>query len=224
MEDFLQDCFVSIGYPGVGDLEAADAAEVSDRLHTVYGYEGTELRRRLEEVMIFASGMEDGDYVLVPHGIHVWLGDLGDYYYREEADTAEEATCHRRGVTWLGVLPVDTLNPLLQGFLHETEEGSSGEPEERTAAARFPLSPERAGLEAFAAQAPGGQLPGLLSVPPESAVGTEASEAAPRPVKDRTSVEAETLQAAVAVLREALRSSDPELRVRAAEALLRYAK
>ncbi|OWR30821.1 hypothetical protein CDO73_09535 [Saccharibacillus sp. O23] len=217
MEDFLKDCFVSIGYPGIGDLEAADAAEVSKRLRAVYGYEGSELQRRLEEVDTFVSGMADGNYVLVSRGTAVWLGDLGDYYYRDEYDTLEEATCHRRGVTWLGVLPAEALSSPLRGFLTGPEAVG-----ERLAVASFPLPAESAGLEAFAAQAPGGLLPGL----PASAIsGADGfSEAAAGPAEGASRVDAETLREAVAVLREALRGDDPELRVRAAEALLRYAK
>lgn len=212
MEDFLKDCFVSIGYPGIGDLEAADAAEVSNRLRAVYGYEGSELRRRLEEIATFVSGMADGDYVLVPSRSSVWLGDLGDYYYRDDYDTPEEATCHRRGVTWLGVLPAQALSPPLRGFVL----GAENDGEER-AVASLPLSAQSAGLDAFAAQTPGGLLPGLPSALPASGPDGRLAERTSR-------VDAETLREAVAVLQEALRGDDPQLRVRAAEALLRYAK
>lgn len=227
MEDFLRDCFVSIGYPGIGDLEKSDRAEVSKRLNRVYGYEGNELERRLEDVYTFVRGMDDGDYVLVPSGGSVWLGDLGDYYYRDDYDRPEEATCHRRGVTWLGVLPTAALNPVLRAFVCETS-GS----DRCSVVERYPLEAEQAGLEAFAAQAPGGRLPGFAAESAsesdfrftESGTGerNDAEFAAVDP--GASPVDAETLSEAVAVLREALRGDDLHLRVRAAEALLRYAK
>ncbi|NGZ75178.1 hypothetical protein [Saccharibacillus alkalitolerans] len=225
MEDFLRDCFVSIGYPGIGNLEEADGTEVSKRLNRVYGYEGSELERRAEEVVLFVRGMKDGDYVLVPCGGSVWLGDLGDYYYREDYDNPDEATCHRRGVTWLGVLPAASLNPLLREFAAAPEaEGTAA------AASRFPLPAELAGLEAFAAQAPGGRLPGIQSAATSEAnaykAGQLEQQAVPSPAAGFAAsvIDEETLREAVAVLREALRGGDPQLRVRAAEALLRYAR
>ncbi|OWA34083.1 hypothetical protein B9G55_17285 [Saccharibacillus sp. O16] len=228
MEDFLNDCFVSLGYPEIGDLESADAQQVSKPLNRVYGYEGEQLQRAVEAVLTFASGMSDGDYVMVAHRGHAWLGDLGDYYYRQDADHSDEGTCHRRGVTWLGVLPLDKLSPLLRGFLCAEGEDDEAASDKKVTLARFPLSPALAGLEAFAAQAPGGQLPGLppVSADPIHSLRATASEssrfsdsAAPLPL-----VEEETLREAISVLREALHSEELELRVRAAEALLRYAR
>ncbi|GGN97817.1 hypothetical protein [Saccharibacillus kuerlensis] len=206
MEAFLQDCYVSIGYPGIGNLEQVGSEEVSKQLHRVYEYAGTKLERRTDDVELFVHGMEDGDYVLVPHGGSVWLGDLGDYYYREEYDSAEEATCHRRGVTWLGVLAEEQLSPVLRAWMTDVSEGT---------VVQFPLPTELAGLEVFAAGVPGGLLPGVSpNLPVQSGPPTDA---VPR-------VNEETLHEAVKVLREALGSKDPQLRVRAAEALLRYAK
>ncbi|QDH22049.1 hypothetical protein [Saccharibacillus brassicae] len=236
MDDFLRDCFVSIGYPGLGDLEDADRAEVSKRLNRVYGYEGNELERKLEDLHTFVRVMDDGDYVLVADSGRVWLGDLGDYYYREDYDRPEADTCHRRGVTWLGVLPAAALNPALREFARELPAGGG---ESARAAERYPLPAEQAGLEAFAAQAPGGQLPGLGAAAAEAAApsrlvdeGTPSGAASPSRLVDEGMpsgaaspsrlVDEGTLREAVAALREALRGDDPELRVRAAEALLRY--
>ena len=202
MKDFLRDCFVSPGYPGIGDLEHAGEAEVSKRLNRVYGYEGNALRQALAEVDTFARGMADGDYAVVRNQGNVWLGDLGDYYYRDDYDSPEEATCHRRGVTWLGVLPHSALNPLLRRFVAEDADEEGGP------IAVFPLPADLAGLELFAAQTPGGAAPGLADVPERR--GAQVDE--------------ETVREAIAALREMLRSADPELRLRAAEALLKYAK
>ncbi|WP_172253848.1 hypothetical protein [Saccharibacillus deserti] len=220
LDDFLRDCFVSIGYPGIGSLENAEAAEVSKRLNRVYGYEGNVLKSRLGSVEAFVRDMNDGDYVLLPCGGRTWLGDLGDYYYRDDYDSKEEATCHRRGVTWLGVLPTAALSPALREFLRAAE---SGQVEDGTVA-RFALPAEQAGLEAFAAQAPGGMLPGFKpeALPaPERESEVQQAEACGSAA---ALVGEETLKEAVAVLREALHGGDPLLRVRAAEALLRYAK
>lgn len=223
MEEFLRDCFVSMGYPGIGNLEHADEAEVSKRLNRVYGYEGTGLRRALADTSTFVHGMEDGDYVIVWTQGNVWLGDLGDYYYRDDYDSPEEATCHRRGVTWLGVLPESSLNPLLRDFVSqstETEGANIGS---------FPLPVDLAGLELFAAQLPGSTVSGFaLAAEAASndayAVRSADSASSHSTPHSRASVDEETIREAIAALRDMLRSDDPELRIRAATALLQYAK
>ncbi|MEJ8306131.1 hypothetical protein [Saccharibacillus sacchari] len=223
MEDFLRDCFVSMGYPGIGNLEHADQAEVSKRLNEVYGYEGTGLRHAAADVDAFLHGMDDGDYIVIlTHG-NVWLGDLGDYYYRDDYDSPEEATCHRRGVTWLGVLPESALNPLLRDFVSRTI-GAEGEP-----IACFPLPVDLAGLELFAAQSPGGIVPGLAHATENASNGADTVRSADHSnayAAERLSVQVdeETVQEAIGVLRDMLRSDDSELRLRAATALLEYAK
>lgn len=224
MEDFLRDCFVSMGYPGIGNLEHADESEVSKRLKRVYGYEGTGLRRALADVDTFVKGMEDGDYVVVSTQGNVWLGDLGDYYYRDDYDSPEEATCHRRGVTWLGVLPESALNPLLRDFVSTSNEA------EVANIASFPLPVDLAGLELFAAQSPGGNVSGFANAVEAESNGIHSLQSAVNRsgahAKERSGaqVDEETLREAITVLRDMLRSDDSELRARAAIALLEYAK
>lgn len=216
MEDFLRDCFVSMGYPGIGNLEHADEAEVSKRLNRVYGYEGIGLQRALADANTFLHGMEDGDYVIVlTHG-NAWLGDLGDYYYRDDYDSPEEATCHRRGVTWLGVLPEPSLNPLLRDFVSESDEAEGAN------IASFPLPVDLAGLELFAAQSPGGNVSGLANAAEAESNGMHSPPSVVHP--SGAQVDEETLREAIAVLSDMLRSDDSELRIRAAMALLAYAK
>ena len=80
MEQFLKDNFVSIGYPGLGDLENVGKDELKDRLAEAYDYQDRELTGRLEEIISFVHIMQDGDYELVADTEFVYLGDLGDYY------------------------------------------------------------------------------------------------------------------------------------------------
>lgn len=222
-EDFLRDCFVSMGYPGIGNLENADETEVSKRLNEVYGYEGNGLRHALADVNAFVHGMEDGDYVVVATQGNVWLGDLGDYYYRDDYDSPEEATCHRRGVTWLGVLPESSLNRLLRDFLSRSFEAEGAN------IFSFPLPVDLAGLELFAAQSPGGVVPGLANAAEAASNGKDLIRSADHSGArskgySHVRMDEETIREAIDVLRDMLRSDDPQLRVRAAAALLEYAK
>ncbi|MEK4207037.1 MULTISPECIES: hypothetical protein [Paenibacillus] len=107
---FLEDNYVSIGYPGIGDLENLSIEELRDRLFGTYQYSEPELMQHLQALQLFVHTMQDGDYVLVADGDWVHLGDLGDYFYNELNDNVDEGTCHRRGVTWLKSLPISELN------------------------------------------------------------------------------------------------------------------
>lgn len=114
---FLEDNYVSVGYPGIGDLENIGIDELKARLISAYHYEESELTDHLEAILVFVHTMQDGDYVLVRDGQYVHLGDLGDYFYNELFDTADIGTCHRRGVTWLKSLPMTDLNAEVQGLI-----------------------------------------------------------------------------------------------------------
>lgn len=116
---FLEDNYVSIGYPGIGDLENLSIEELRDRLISTYQYSDPELTQHLQVINLFVNTMQDGDYVLVPDGEWVHLGDLGDYFYNDIFDNTDNGTCHRRGVTWLKSLPVTELNAAAREFLNE---------------------------------------------------------------------------------------------------------
>lgn len=117
MAEFLKDNYVSIPYNGLGDLENTGREDITSRLGSVYGYEGEELESHAQAVHTFVHIMQDGDYVLVAEGDWVHLGDLGDYFYNEGFDTAEDGRCHRRGVTWLTSIPHAALNAGVQELL-----------------------------------------------------------------------------------------------------------
>lgn len=118
---FLQDNYVSIGYPGIGDLENISLEKIRDRLVQSYPYNEPELTQHLQAISLFTQTMQDGDYVLVADGEWVHLGDLGDYFYNEEFDTTNTGTCHRRGVTWLKSLPLADLNIEVQEMFGKSE-------------------------------------------------------------------------------------------------------
>jgi len=191
MKEFLKDNFVSIGYPGLGDLEKTSKEEIRDRLADVSRAKGWELAQSLKEVEMFVHRMQDGDYVLVPENEFVYLGDVGDYFYVESSDSDDDGTCHRRGVTWLKRIPLSELNVSVREWLG----GSFG-------IAGYPYSTAR--LEEWI-------LP-LLA-------GTDPKAAEPAAL-----VDPDTIREALDILKQALRSEDPDRRERAAAAILRYAR
>ncbi|QMV42741.1 hypothetical protein [Cohnella cholangitidis] len=195
MKRFLEDNFVSIGYPGIGDLEDVGDSELKDRLTKVYKYEGQELADRLNEIAVFVHAMQDGDYVLVVENDSVHLGDVGDYYYVETSDTMEDGLCHRRGVTWLNRIPSSELNDYVREWL--SSPGAIAEFE-------YPLS---------SAQLDGWVSPNL-----------SAQSQMPVVADHRVHVDRETIEEALEILKQALRCEDADRRERAAAAILRYAK
>jgi len=189
MKAFLNDNYVSIGYPGIGDPEKAAPETVRERLSQAYGYEGRELERRAEEIRLFVREIRDGDAILVEDGETVHLGDVGDYYYVEEADSREPGTCHRRGVTWIRRMPRAELNELVLNMLDAP-----------------------GAVKAFGLPWP---LAGIDASPSPS--GAESASAAP-------AVDRRTVEEALAILKEAMKSDDPDRRERAAAAILNYAR
>ncbi len=117
MKDFREDCFVCLYAPGIGDLERHAAPVWRQRLAESGMFTAYELDMRIKELQLFVDVMQDGDYVLVADGEYVHVGDLGDYYYVDSADRAEDGSCHRRGVTWLRTLPIGMMVQSLQEFI-----------------------------------------------------------------------------------------------------------
>ncbi|KQO18473.1 hypothetical protein [Paenibacillus sp. Leaf72] len=116
---FLEDNFVCLYGPGLGNLEPFDEEACKARLIEADALEGAALVSRIVELRLFVEVMADGDYVLLVDGDKVHFGDLGDYYYVLDADNREDGSCHRRGVTWLKSLPQAMAAPELKSFIAE---------------------------------------------------------------------------------------------------------
>lgn len=143
---------------------------------------------------LFEHGMQDGDYIIVADEEWAYLGDLGDYFFDEVSDEAGEGLGHRRGVTWLKNAARTALNPALRHFLDD--------------------------------MAPVAEYPGPLPAARIDLWFTEAGKPAANQVPGTTgvAVDEETMREALAVLKAALRSEDPERRERAAIAILQYSR
>jgi len=195
--EFLKDHFVAIGWPGLGDLEGISEQELGSRIAEVYGYQGEQLAELTEHIYLFVHGIEDGDWVVMAHQDTVYLGDIGDYFYDEGMDHADSGLCHKRGVTWLARIPRMKLNETVKAWL------SDG-----AAIARFDHPLEVADLEQWVRP----------MQQEETAVNRQAS--VPRKVE----VDQETIEEALAILKRALRSADPDRQERAAVAILQFAR
>jgi predicted Mrr-cat superfamily restriction endonuclease len=112
---FLNENFVCIGYPGIGDLTGVDKDEIRDRLQDAYKWSGSQLGNHLGIVNAFVNTMRSGDIVLVSENEWVHIGRLGDYNYNYIFEN--EGKCHRRDVTWIGKVKRDCLNEHVRELL-----------------------------------------------------------------------------------------------------------
>ncbi|WP_440119415.1 hypothetical protein [Paenibacillus sp. QZ-Y1] len=192
-KSFLEDNFVGIAWPAIGDLEHESPAEWKEQLVQRYRLGETELANALETLHTFAHILQDGDYILISDEEWAYVGDMGEYYYDDSTGTGENLICHRRGVTWMGRIPLAELNDKVQTLCNHP-----------SILARFEYPVSQAELER-----------GLLVTPT-----TEGEEKTLSTVR----VDEATIQEALDVLKEALHSEEADLRIRAAVAILQYAK
>ncbi|PAF32638.1 hypothetical protein [Paenibacillus sp. 7516] len=188
---FLEDNFIGIDWPATGDLEQLPDEEWKEQIRQHYAIPESELSGVIANLQTFVNIMQDGDHVLIHDDEWIYVGDVGDYFYDDSVSTGEDSICHRRGVTWLGRIPLTEINDKVRALISNDSIISAFE---------YPLS-----------QA---QLDPWLSSTPE----TETTVQHPVCVDDGT------VQEALDVLKNALQSEDEELRIRAATAILQYAK
>lgn len=188
---FLEDNYIGIAWSGTGDLEQTPPELWKEQLVQHYSLDEAELASTHATLHMFANLMQDGDYVLISDDEWTYVGDIGDYYYDDSAGTENDLICHRRGVTWLGRIPLAELNDKVQALQNDSAILAKFE---------YPIS-----------QA---QLDRGLAV----SITAEATNSL------STGVDEATIQTALQVLREALHSEEEELRIRAATAILQYAK
>ena len=213
VKNFLEDNYIGIPWSALGDLEQASSEKLRELLEQTYGIIADNSGDVLETIQLFADAMSDGDYVVIKDEDWMYVGDLGDYYYDDSIGTSEDLICHRRGVTWLGRVPLEDINEHMQTLLQEPN-----------VVAQFKLPVKQARLD----QVLRGNSDAAVSV--GTALNQETQRVAPKSIKtlthDHTSprVDQSAIEAALQVLQEALLSKDEELRVQAAIAILQYAK
>ncbi|WP_168118622.1 hypothetical protein [Paenibacillus sp. HB172176] len=198
IEDFLEHNYVCLGPAGIGDLERLSETDLMRRLAAIERNE--QLAELYKEMHLFVLEMRDGDYILLQDNGTVYLGDLGDYYYVESYDSEEEASSHRRGVTWLTAVPEAGISNELRSLL-ETSDSVSMLEKQIT----------RAELERT-----------LLAGDAPNIGSNDANVKVEADFSDACLVPKAMILEALSILQEAMRSNDAERRERAAIAVLGY--
>ena len=133
---FMDESFVCIGWPGLGNLENTSKDEMRNIIATAYGTTGHKAGHTLGQVNAFVNTMKNGDIAIVANKGYAYFASVGDYEYEPQYDNETDGMCHRRSVQWLGKLPQNELNSSIQALLRN-----------RNTIAEYPGSFEESELE-----------------------------------------------------------------------------
>lgn len=114
IREFIDEKFVCIGWPGIGNLEQMNKDKIRDKLEQTYGYTGHRLGNALGQVNTFVNTMKTGDVVLITEKNLVYIGIVGDYTYEQQYDNDKDGACHRRSVEWLNKVLFTNLESSIQ--------------------------------------------------------------------------------------------------------------
>jgi len=196
---FLEEGFVCIGWPEIGNLEKADKETIRQKLEERYDYGGQRLGAYTGVVNMFVNVVKPGDVILVPDGSIVHVGIAGPYRYERDYDDWEIGMCHRRPVEWKATVAKSSLDQKVVDLVKN-----------RGTMTKFSGTYEDTGLEAVIDE--GGHAPFAVIEDTLDARGGDML------------FDPETIDAAKAVLIDALGSDHPERRMQAAFSILRLSK
>jgi predicted Mrr-cat superfamily restriction endonuclease len=196
---FLDEGFVCIGWPGIGNLEGINREGIRERLEQAYGYTGQQLGAYTGAVNTFVNVIQERDIILVPVGVIVHIGIVGPYYYESAYDN-QEGMCHRRSVEWIATVAKSNLNHNVIEFVKN-----------RGIITKFSGTFEEAELGVFLDLESDESNPFVLSPAKESSLKSELfSEDIQNKAKE--------------VIMSLLESKDPEMRFKAAAEILRVSQ
>lgn len=138
IQEFLNENFVCIGWPGIGELDQVGKDEIRSRLARIYKISGHQLGNKLGQVNCFVNTVRKGDIILITEKDWVHIGVLGDYDYKENYDNDMHGMCHTRPVEWKTSVKINELEASIQQLLKN-----------RNTICQFPDPVETSGLEKY---------------------------------------------------------------------------
>lgn len=114
---FIDEGFVCIGWPGIGNLEQASIDEIRSRIKETYKYEGHKLGNALGQVNTFVNTMKTGDIVFIVENDYAHVGKVRGYTYEKQYDNNNDGMCHRRSVEWLDRILINELDIGIQKLI-----------------------------------------------------------------------------------------------------------
>ncbi|MCJ8172687.1 hypothetical protein [Clostridium botulinum] len=132
---FIDEEFVCIGWPGIGDLDQASTDEIRFRIKRTYKYEGHKLGNALGQVNTFVNTMKTRDIVFIVENGYAYVGKVGAYTYEKQYDNNKDGMCHRRSVEWMDRTLINELDSGIQKLISN-----------RNTICKYPQSIERSEL------------------------------------------------------------------------------
>lgn len=117
LRQFIDEKFVCIGWPGIGNLQQASKDEIRKSLEAAYESSGHRLGNMLGQVNCFVNTMQKGDIVLITEKDWVHIGIVGDYEYHQNYDNDADGMCHVRSVQWIGREMINNCESSIQRLL-----------------------------------------------------------------------------------------------------------
>lgn len=115
---FLEQNFIAIGWPGIGNLKDVTSIEIEKRLEKAYPeYQGQTMAYHKGMINAFVNTMEDQDIVMITEGDYVHFGQVGSYRYEPDFDNKNDGMCHQRTVQWLATVERTNLNEKVREHL-----------------------------------------------------------------------------------------------------------
>jgi predicted Mrr-cat superfamily restriction endonuclease len=116
--EFIDQKFVCIGWPGIGNLTQVSKDEIRDRLEKAYNITGHKLGNALGQVNTFVNTMKAGDVVIIAEKDWAYIGTVGDYTYEPQYDNDHDGMCHRRSVEWIDRIHSTNLDSSIQRLIN----------------------------------------------------------------------------------------------------------
>ena len=117
IDEFINEEFCCIGWPGIQNLDGVSKDEIRNRLEKTYGYSGHKLGNALGQINSFVNTMKPKDLVFIVEKDMAHIGIVGDYFYKNEFDNNIDGMCHRRKIKWINKIPIRDLSIDIQKLL-----------------------------------------------------------------------------------------------------------
>ena len=101
LTEFLEQNIIAIGWPSVGDLTTLSKGEIRERLEENKDWNTYKVGQAVGQINRFVNKISEGDYVVVPDGGDVYVGEVqSDYQWKSELRSSNNGYPHHRTVEW----------------------------------------------------------------------------------------------------------------------------
>lgn len=119
LHEFKEKGFIAVGWPGIGNLAGKSREDLKLLLSKPpYNLNSLALGNTYATLDIFVNQMNINDFILMPDGSDIYLGQLtGSYHYDSTVDNDQTGYPHQRTVKWLSHTVRENLSMNLRSAL-----------------------------------------------------------------------------------------------------------